>query len=605
MKNKRDRQNNFLKNKNSSTKVVSLGIAVLMLLTALPIFVTQISSTSVPPLTRADVWTTDGYGNQKTVFSPGDIVYIRGTGFLINRIIRMEITRPDNSKYIGSALTNSQGSFVYTYRLNQIVGTYTFIASDAINTAQTTVTAGSGKIWTTRNDCGTETQDENHYCYGDSIYINGDGFSPDTYTWSITGLPGSCDPGIVVASASIVVGASGDFCFNAYTVKSDDCGEYHVLFGDNKHDNYQISCNCADNDGDGYYVYDPVWCPAGNDCDDNNAAVHPGAVEVCDDGVDNDCDGLVDCADPDCTCGHCVDNDGDGYYVYDPVWCPAGNDCDDTNPNVYPGAPELCDGIDNDCDGVIDEGCNGGNKEAPTTILYYPKGGETLKGTVTVKLFVHDSQDEHWSELPIYLYYFDDENNWALITKTSKGSQLDHNFLGEFAWNTNSLPDGTYRLLLEAVDSDGNVGNDMSAPFQIRNYAGSPTNDPPDQPSRPYGSTSGTEGVEYTYTSNTLDPEGDQVWFMFDWGDNTNSGWLGPYTSGDTCEAKHIWNEKSTYNIIVKAKDVSGKESSWSDPLPITMRYSFNTLILMLQFFGSLFQRFPNSFPVLRQLLGD
>ena len=81
----------------------------------------------------------------------------------------------------------------------------------------------------------------------------------------------------------------------------------------------------------------------------------------------------------------------------------------------------------------------------------------------------------------------------------------------------------------------------MSESFQINNYVVSPTNDPPYQPSRPYGITGGNTGVEFTYTSSTIDPDSDQIWFMFDWGDNTNSGWLGPYTSGDTCEAKHIW----------------------------------------------------------------
>jgi hypothetical protein len=55
-------------------------------------------------------------------------------------------------------------------------------------------------------------------------------------------------------------------------------------------------------------------------------------------------------------------------------------------------------------------------------------------------------------------------------------------------------------------------------------------------------------------------------------GDGNNSGWLGPYNSGATCEAKLIWNVKNYYNIKVKAKDIYGKESSWSDPLPIRCR---------------------------------
>ncbi len=69
----------------------------------------------------------------------------------------------------------------------------------------------------------------------------------------------------------------------------------------------------------------------------------------CDDGVDNNLDGLVDCADAGCaTADVCIDDDRDG-------WNDGGGDCDDTDPSVYPGADEVCDGADNDCDGEIDE----------------------------------------------------------------------------------------------------------------------------------------------------------------------------------------------------------------------------------------------------------
>ncbi len=52
----------------------------------------------------------------------------------------------------------------------------------------------------------------------------------------------------------------------------------------------------------------------------------------------------------------CIDKDGDGHYAINSS-CPQGDDCDDSDPDVYPGAPELCDGKDNDCDGDVDEGC--------------------------------------------------------------------------------------------------------------------------------------------------------------------------------------------------------------------------------------------------------
>ena len=93
---------------------------------------------------------------------------------------------------------------------------------------------------------------------------------------------------------------------------------------------------CPDNDGDG-------WC-ASLDCDDNDAAVHPGGTEVLANGKDDDCDGLTDEAPDD----H-LDQDGDGYT-------PSQGDCDDFDPSVGPGSFEVPgDGKDNDCDGMTDE----------------------------------------------------------------------------------------------------------------------------------------------------------------------------------------------------------------------------------------------------------
>ena len=102
--------------------------------------------------------------------------------------------------------------------------------------------AGSGAIWTTRSGCGSQEQDANHFDIGDHIYINGSGFDvTTTYSWSIKGKPGgaSCDPGLQVAGGSYQTDSSGAFCFSAYTVHADDCGEYQVKFG-TKGDNYQV-----------------------------------------------------------------------------------------------------------------------------------------------------------------------------------------------------------------------------------------------------------------------------------------------------------------------------------------------------------------------------
>lgn len=105
------------------------------------------------------------------------------------------------------------------------------------------VSAGgnAGAIWTTNGDCGVDTQDANHYAHGDVIYINGNNFDEDSFDWEIKGQPGqaSCDPGSVVASGIVDVDDSGAFCFEAYTVAQDDCGEYKAKV-DNKQDNYRV-----------------------------------------------------------------------------------------------------------------------------------------------------------------------------------------------------------------------------------------------------------------------------------------------------------------------------------------------------------------------------
>ena len=93
----------------------------------------------------------------------------------------------------------------------------------------------------------------------------------------------------------------------------------------------------------------------------------------------------------------------------------------------------------------------------------------------------------------------------------------------------------------------------------------------PYKPEKPTGPLNGKVGEEYTYISLTTDPQGDDIYYLFDWDDGTDSGWLGPYPSGNTAEASHTWTSQDTYNIKVKAKDTNGYESDWSDPLPITM----------------------------------
>jgi hypothetical protein len=68
----------------------------------------------------------------------------------------------------------------------------------------------------------------------------------------------------------------------------------------------------------------------------------------------------------------------------------------------------------------------------------------------------------------------------------------------------------------------------------------------------------GRSGINYTFCLDVIDPEGDSFFCLWDWGDGTNSGWLGPYASGETICASHTWQNEGTYTIRIKLKDEYG-----------------------------------------------
>jgi len=94
-------------------------------------------------------------------------------------------------------------------------------------------------------------------------------------------------------------------------------------------------------------------------------------------------------------------------------------------------------------------------------------------------------------------------------------------------------------------------------------------NSPPMQPMQPYGPVNAIVGVSYQYTTRTIDPDGDQVYYMFDWGNGSYSGWLGPYQSGVNVTVNHSWPSRGIYQVKVKAKDTNNAESIWSSVLNV------------------------------------
>jgi len=94
---------------------------------------------------------------------------------------------------------------------------------------------------------------------------------------------------------------------------------------------------------------------------------------------------------------------------------------------------------------------------------------------------------------------------------------------------------------------------------------------PPEKPEKPSGPSTGKILEECSFSSSSIDPEDNDIYYKFDWDDGTNSGWIGPYESGEIVSASYIWNTRGTYSIKVKAKDINGAESDWSDTLIVSM----------------------------------
>jgi len=127
------------------------------------------------------------------------------------------------------------------------------------------------------------------------------------------------------------------------------------------------------------------------------------------------------------------------------------------------------------------------------------------------------------------------------------------------------------------------------------------SNAPPLKPAAPEGINSGRIDEEYTYTASTIDPDEDELFYQFDWGNGEFSEWIGPYNSDDIAEATYTWTEKGDYEIRVKAKDDHDVQSEWSDPLVVSMpkNKAINTMLLFLQFL----ENHPLLFPLLRQIM--
>jgi hypothetical protein len=97
------------------------------------------------------------------------------------------------------------------------------------------------------------------------------------------------------------------------------------------------------------------------------------------------------------------------------------------------------------------------------------------------------------------------------------------------------------------------------------------TNQPPFRPKVLDGVPTAGRNIPLEFTTVAPDPEGDQVYYQWDWGDGNMSEWLGPYDFGEQIKTSYQWENNGTYNITVRAKDIEGRESGWSSTYQVTI----------------------------------
>ena len=148
---------------------------------------------------------------------------------------------------------------------------------------------------------------------------------------------------------------------------------------------------------------------------------------------------------------------------------------------------------------------------------------------------------------------------------------------------------GNYTVTLTVTDNESNIAVDTTYAW-IQDG-----NTQPNQPSID-GPSSGKAGTSYDYIFTTTDPDGSVIYLYVDWDDGSNSGWVGPYDSGDKITLSHKWSKQGTYTIKAKSKDPydeEGPEGTFEVEIP---RYRATSNLS--------YQWFLEHFPLLERLLG-
>jgi hypothetical protein len=210
-----------------------------------------------------------------------------------------------------------------------------------------------------------------------------------------------------------------------------------------------------------------------------------------------------------------------------------------------------------------------------------------IHGTIDIQYtFSSASTDPNGDQL-YYMFSWGDGTSSAWLGPYASGITAS----SMYSWSAL----GTYQVKVKAKDTNGATSN-WSQPLTITIVL----NDAPNTPTI-RGPATGKPATPYLYKLQTSDTNGDDVYYYVDWGDNTTSGWIGPYTSGVQVTTTHSWSQQGTYTAKVKAKDILGDESNWGSidiVMPTEYKFSFSGFI------QHLLEMFSHMFPILRQLMG-
>jgi len=175
------------------------------------------------------------------------------------------------------------------------------------------------------------------------------------------------------------------------------------------------------------------------------------------------------------------------------------------------------------------------------------------------------------------------ENDFTPPSNYCRGLWFD----GEYFWTAESIDD-TLGYIYQ-FDYLGTIINQIREPA-FNGWSACIIEDfyPNNAPSMPIinGPTEGQAGESYNYSFISTDPDDDELCYFIDWGDESNSSWVGPYESGEEIIISHRWTEEGTYIIKAKTKDVYDEESDWG-LLEVEMPVSQNLINSKISFYRS------------------